>query len=93
MPTQSEEQKSPSPTAEVRECGLCRAENAMSLGYWLLPWKRECHTGHFTDEQSWALELNTALHTQAGCEHGSRDKSCFFRYLKYWSFEIIQAKG
>lgn len=86
MPTQSEEQKSPSPTAEVRECGLCRAENAMSLGYWLLPWKRECHTGHFTDEQSWALELNTALHTQAGCEHGSRDKSCFFQVFKILVF-------
>lgn len=26
MPTQSEEQKSPSPTAEVRECGLFRAK-------------------------------------------------------------------
>lgn len=52
MPTQSEEQKSPSPTAEVRECGLFRGENAMFPGYWLLPWKQECHTGHFTNEQS-----------------------------------------
>jgi hypothetical protein len=48
MPTQSDEEKSPSPTAEVCGRGL-QVENATFPGYWPLPWKQKCNTELLTN--------------------------------------------
>lgn len=52
MPTQTDEEKAPSPAAEVSERSLCRL-NAMFPGYRLLPGKQKCNTGQLTTERSW----------------------------------------